>query len=134
MNNKQFIKKAILLIQRIKKQKKSICGSLDDLEISFDLILPRCFTNCYILYKIKKMGLIIKPYPAIYGDYKLLKDYIVPTIKFPIQGEKWCIQPLVNKKNSRKACNFFKKKYPKWVDNDPMNVGYWHGKPCIFDW
>ena len=48
--------------------------------------------------------------------------------------EKWCIQPLVDKKDSRKACNYFKKKYPKWVDNDPMNVGYWRGKPVIFDW
>ena len=127
---KQFINKAKSLIKQIKKSNKAV-GSIF-LDLGFIVYKPQCYTCCGIIYKHGKEKIIVKPYPCLIGPKP--SSYIVPMLSFEKDYEKWCVQPLCDRKNAIKASRFFAKKFPNWYDNDPCNVGYWNGRPCIFDW
>lgn len=133
---KQFIKKANNIIKLIKKSKYNLEDVLKDL--GFKSRKPLCYSNCHIIYYNKKIGIVFKPEPNIVADEyakKPTNKFIVPTIYFANNlQERWCAQPLCDRKNSDKASRFFRKQFPAWQDNDPMNCGYWNNQPMIFDW
>lgn len=85
-------------------------------------------------YYNTRKGLVLKK-PKFILDDRTPKCLRVPTIKLK---NGWSVQPLVKKINLKKALvilNDRVKKYPNiWPDLHTENIGWYNGKPLMFDW
>lgn len=84
------------------------------------------------VYKNKKRGLVVKRPNFIYSPMTPLKVR-VPTIKLDKFG--WVVQPFVARINTKRACALIRKQLGNFVsDLHHLNVGWYKGKPVMFDW
>jgi hypothetical protein len=83
-----------------------------------------------------KLGVVLK-LPACILEPRTPIQFRVPTY---VLENGWMVQPLVQKINRKKAVDAIRKKmkpYLKmgmWPDLHTGNVGWYKGKPLMFDW
>lgn len=95
------------------------------------------FTSTYRqmdAYYNKSFGMVVKR-PKLILDKRTPKHLRAPTVSL---GDGWVIQPFVKKTNLKAAVNQIRaelKKYPSIKpDVHVGNVGWYDGKPVLFDW
>lgn len=95
------------------------------------------FTSTYRqmdAYYNKGFGMVVKR-PKLILDKRTPKHLRAPTVNL---GDGWVIQPFVKKTNLKAAVNQIRaelKKYPSIKpDVHVGNVGWYDGKPVLFDW
>jgi len=95
------------------------------------------FTSTYRqmdAYYNKAFGMVVKR-PKFILDKRTPKHLRAPTVSL---GDGWVIQPFVKKTNLKAAVNQIRaelKKYPSIKpDVHVGNVGWYDGKPVLFDW
>lgn len=85
-------------------------------------------------YYNKKLGLVVKKFAFILDD-DTPKSLRVPTFDL---GNGWVLQPMVKKNNLKAAKEQISKKLKKYPKIGPDlhtgNVGWYNGKPLMFDW
>lgn len=87
-------------------------------------------------YRNTKLGVVLKR-PACILEPRTPKQFRVPT--FSLENG-WVVQPLVEKVNLGKAVKTIRKKMQThlkrglWPDIHVGNVGWYKGKPLLFDW
>ena len=83
------------------------------------------------VYRNRDMGIIIKQNSFIMTPTTPL-SVRVPTIKLE---NGWVVQPLVSRMEARQAVKLIGKKLGNfYCDLHVNNVGWWNGKPLMFDW
>jgi hypothetical protein len=84
------------------------------------------------VYLDKERFLVIKQPRLIYNPRTPLK-FRVPTIKIDDYG--WVAQPYCEKYRLKEAVEILRKKLGDgWYDIHHLNVGWYLGKPVLFDW
>lgn len=85
-------------------------------------------------YYNKKLGLVIKR-PHCILEENTPTELRIPTTEL---GGGWVAQPIANKIKLKSAVNAIRKKLKKYPDIYPDvhvgNVGWYKGKPILFDW
>lgn len=83
------------------------------------------------VYRCNALGLILKK-PAFIMNPKTPQHVRVPTVKM---SEGWVVQPVVKKVDRKKAVMLIRKKLGDIsCDLHHLNVGWYKGKPVMFDW
>ncbi len=82
----------------------------------------------------KKVGLVVK-LPACIIEHRTPEELRIPTTNL---GDGWVSQPIALKTNLRAACEAIRKKLKNhpgiFPDVHTGNVGWYNGKPVLFDW
>lgn len=85
-----------------------------------------------LVYRNKKIGMILKR-PNYIDNPDVPKDVCVPTVQLNKRG--WVVQPIVKKVDRKNAVQLIRKQLGDIkCDLHHLNVGWYEGKPVMFDW
>lgn len=118
------------LSRKTRKYLRAVTGMIDDTMANkvdgFKSVHKRALVYCNVT-----LGLILKQPNFIMTPTTPLRVRI-PTIYL---GDGWYVQPLAERKNTSEACRLIRAQLGNFcTDLHRYNVGWWNGKPVMFDW